>query len=103
MTWKRKRTGWRDVWNVKYAPMRRGNATAYRGDIVTAGPLWSLHSGASHSDQGTAGEAGSLAGPSRCLALQRRNQPNTYEAPGCQGTKISSERLFCIFSASWIP
>src|SRR5712691_11537777 len=47
--------------------------------------------------------AGSLAGPSRCLALQRRNQPNPYEAPGCQGTKISSERLFCIFTASWIP
>src|SRR5712671_2591758 len=85
MTWKRKRTGWRDVWNVKYAPMRRGNATAYRGDIVTAGPLWSLHSGASHSDQGTAGEAGSLAGPSRCLALQRRNQPNK----GLQATAYS--------------
>ena len=24
---------------------------------------------------------------------------NTYEAPGCQGTKISSERFFAFFSA----
>ena len=28
---------------------------------------------------------------------------NTYEAPGCQETKISSERFFAIFSAWWIP
>ena len=25
--------------------------------------------------------------------------PNTYEAPGCQETKISSERFFAFFSA----
>ncbi len=25
--------------------------------------------------------------------------PNTYEVPGCQGTKISCERIFAFFSA----
>src|SRR5712691_2694987 len=29
--------------------------------------------------------------PSGCPAAQPRNQPNTYEAPGCQETKISCE------------
>ena len=32
-----------------------------------------------------------------------RAAPNTYEAPGCQGTKISCERFFAFFSAWWIP
>lgn len=30
-------------------------------------------------------------------AAWRRNHPNTYEAPGCQGTKISSERFLAFF------
>ena len=36
-------------------------------------PQWR---GASRSDQGNADEAGGLAGPYRCPAIQRRNQPN---------------------------
>ena len=30
-------------------------------------------------------------------------QPNTYEAPSCQGTKISSKRFFALFSAWLMP
>jgi hypothetical protein len=35
--------------------------------------------------------------------LLTETAPNTYEAPGCQGTKISSERFFRFFSAWWMP
>ena len=70
-----------------------GNATACCVDIVTAGPLWSFHSGAWHSDQGNADEAGGLAEPSRCPAIQRRNQPNKgvlRNSSGCSATGEAS-------------
>jgi len=41
---------------------------------------------------------GSKAKPGAArLSLGYLGLPNTYEAPGCQGTKISSERFFAFF------
>ena len=39
---------------------------------------------------------GSFLGHSGFVS-RRTSPPNTYEAPGCQGTKISSQRFFCFF------